>query len=57
MGYVVTLNTTAKSSLSFLALALLLNDLGSDSVHVSGTLLGEDFLVNGFSSVFLLILD
>jgi hypothetical protein len=31
--------------------------LGSDSVHVGGALLGQDFLVNSLSAVFLLILD
>jgi hypothetical protein len=51
-----SLNTSSIFSLSFLVLSLLLNELGSDSVHVGGTLLGEDFLVNGFGSIFLLIL-
>jgi hypothetical protein len=42
---------------SFLVLSLFLHELGGDSVHVGGALLGQDFLVNGFGSVFLLILD
>ena len=42
---------------SFLVLSLFLDELGSNSVHVGGTLLGQDLLVDGFGSVFLLILD
>ena len=42
---------------SFLVLSLFLHDLGSDSVHVGGSLLGKNFLVNCLSSVVLLELD
>lgn len=55
--FIICKQMIADACLSFLVLSLLLHNLGSDSVHVGGSLLGKNFLVNCLSAIILLELD